>query len=128
MIVHRGTTTPIANFVFRMEPFYRWMSAPKGVTGLIACDDDDSAEEVELVSEVVTAPALLQLANPRFCTKMGFGSGLIQHNPRCRLDRHEIRRRQCFQPAGTRGAYCPTQGEDGGDYVADEGNGGCVGV
>lgn len=33
-----------------------------------------------------------------------------------------------FQPAGTRAAYCPAQGEDGDDYVADERDCGCVGV
>jgi hypothetical protein len=100
------------------------MSAPKGVTGLIACDEDDSSGEVVVVGEVVTAPALLQLVKLRFCTKMGFGSGLIQQNPRRRRDRHEI----SFQPAGTHAAYFPAQGEDGGDYVADEGDYGCVGV
>lgn len=124
MIAHRGTTTPIANFVFRIEAFYRWMSAPKGVTGLVACDEDDSSGEVELVGEVLTAPASLQPVNPKFCTKTGFGSGLILHDPRPRWDRHEI----SFQPAGIHAAYCPTQGENGGDYIADEGNCSCVGV
>jgi len=100
------------------------MSAPKGVTGLVACDNDDSAEEVELGGEVVTAPALLQFVSPKFCTKMGFGSGLILQDPCRRWDRHEI----SFQPAGNHAAYFPAQGEDGGDYVADEGDCGCVGV
>ncbi len=51
------------------------MSAPKGVTGLVACDEDDSAEEVELVGEVLLcvtiAPRIATTCKPQILHKDG---------------------------------------------------------